>query len=74
MATTKTFFQESNIRGFVAIVLVLIALAIGQLYVIAELDTLYFGIPLWVYTMLLLLSIMLVLAWVAVDVLEGRRW
>lgn len=57
------------------LVMVLLGVAIGHQYVLTGLDTLYFGLPLWLWVQIAVVSGMLVVAWVAVrlytDAVEG---
>lgn len=50
---------------------VLLVLAVGHLYAFSGLTTLYLGLPLWVWLQLGTVTVMLVVAWIAVQLMAG---
>ena len=53
---------------FVGIVVLILVIAVGHLYLLSGLTTRYFGLPLWVWVQLGVIAFMLVLAWIALQV------
>ena len=54
---------------FAALLAVLLVIAVGHLYVFSGLTTLYLGLPLWVWLQLGVVSLMLGIAWIAVQLI-----
>lgn len=52
---------------FYALVALLLAIAIGHLYLIASLTDRYLGLPLWVWVELVVVFVMVGIAWIAVQ-------
>lgn len=65
MPLPETESRRNDIVGFALIVAVMLLIAAGQLFVFADLETLYLGLPFWVWAQLVLLSLLLGLAWLA---------
>ena len=62
----KTFeSQRREVIAFLALLAVMVAVAAGQLFVLAELDSTIFGLPVWVWVHLGILIVLLGLAWIA---------
>lgn len=81
METDATTVTE-RVRGepvakyvFLGLLALLLAIAVGHLYVLEGLTDLYLGLPLWLWLQLVVVSAMLGLAWLAVQVVstpDGR--
>ena len=60
-------------RGlFVLLVLMMLAVAIGHLFVIQDFTTLHFGVPLWLWLHILVVGVLLALAWIATGLMVER--
>ena len=55
---------------FLGLLALLVAIAVGHLYALAGLTDLYLGLPLWLWLQLVVVSVMLGLAWIAVGVVS----
>ena len=51
---------------FVGLVLALLAIAVGHLYVLDGLTSIYLGLPLWVWLQIVVVFVMLAIAWFAI--------
>ena len=60
---------------FVGLIALLLVIAVGHLYALRELTAFYLGLPLWVWAQLAVVTIMLVVAWIAVELVTkaGQR-
>ena len=56
---------------FVGLVFLLLGIAVGHLYLIHGLTTLYLGLPLWLYLQIAAVAVMLGLAWTATRVVAA---
>ena len=55
---------------FLGLLALLLAIAVGHLYAFAGLTDLYLGLPLWLWLQLVVVSVMLGLAWIAVGIVS----
>jgi hypothetical protein len=51
---------------FIGLLALLLVIAVGHLYAVTGLTTLYLGLPLWIWLQLGVVTIMLGIAWIAV--------
>lgn len=75
MLVTAIGFQDRNATAFLAIAAAMVVLAVGQLFVLPEIDSTTVGLPLWVWTHLAVLVVLLAMAWIATGFViqaEGR--
>ena len=56
---------------FLGLLVLLLVIAVGHLYVLAGLTDLYLGLPLWLWLQLVVVSVMLGLAWIAVEIVSA---
>jgi len=66
--------SPATVKYLVAgLVLVMFVLAVGHLYVIPGLTSRAFGLPLWVYVEVVVVAVLLVIAWIVVQLITSRR-
>ena len=63
--------DPSSRYAFYALLALLFALAVGNLYALRGFTQLYLGLPLWVYLQIVVLAAMLAVAWAAVRIVTA---
>lgn len=68
MAETKTISTGDGPLYFLVLVVIMVIVSGGQLFFLAGRDSFILGLPVWVWTQLVLLCLLLGLAWLATDI------
>lgn len=61
--------------SFLLLVAAMLAIAVGHLYLLRGLTTVYVGVPLWLWVQLLVVAVLFGMAWIATELVSpiGRR-